>query len=244
MQDELGRAWVETFRSLNYSLTGDPFSGATTGGLTNPATVDPMTKERSYSAPAYYAPVRNRPNLHVMTGCQVERILFANQDEPKIARGVLFTLNGNKHTIQAQKEIILAAGDINSPKLLELSGIGDAGLLESMGIEVVIDNPNVGQNLQDHPNTGISFEVLDDVRTLDALNRQEPEAINEAMMAYQTTKSGPFSGAAINSFAFTPVVDFQVHDGQKLVQSILEKYPRQSTSPRHEIVQLRSFRSL
>ena len=233
MQDELGRARVETFQSLNYSLTGDPFSGATTGGFANPATVDPIIKERSYSAPAYYAPIKNRPNLHVITGCQVEKILFPTQDELKIARGILFTLNGKKYAIQAQKEIILAAGAINSPKLLELSGIGDPGLLRSMGIDVVIENPNVGQNLQDHPSTGISFEVLDHVKTLDALNRQEPDAINEAMRAYQATKSGPFSGAALNSFAFMPVVDFQIHEG--LVQSILGKYPQQSTGPGHEV---------
>lgn len=75
-------------------------------------------------------------------------------------------------TITPDKEIILAAGAFGTPGILELSGIGSREHLEPLGITVVVDNPNVGENLQDHPNTSMSFEVVDGVKTLDALSRQ------------------------------------------------------------------------
>lgn len=63
-------------------------------------------------------------------------------------------------------------------------------LLEKLRIPLVVENPNVGENLQDHPNTGVSFEVADGVKTKVCLSRQEPEAINEAMQDYINRKRG------------------------------------------------------
>ena len=205
----MGKAWNDTFQTLNYGLTGDPFSWGTTGGFANATTVDPATKERSYSASAYLLPVQTRPNLHLLTGSEVEQITFHRQSDLIVANGVVISKDGERQVFIPKREVILAAGTMNSPKILELSGIGSRDILESHGIHVVIENPNVGENLQDHPMTGISFEAKDDVETLDDLMRQDPKAIGAAMEAYQTKKSGPFSGASINSFAFMPVVQFQ-----------------------------------
>ena len=220
--DPLVKAWLDTFRTLNYSLTGDPFSGGHSGGFSNPVTVNPDTKERSYAASAYYAPIQSRSNLHLLTGSQVEKITFDDQAGPAIASGVIFTHDGIQQTVVARKEVILAAGVFNSPKILELSGVGGADLLQSHGIKVIIDIPNVGENLHDHLMTGISFEVKDDVETLDDLNRQKPEAVQAAMTAYQTSKTGLLSGGAVNSFAFMPVVDFQASNGKEKLQHILD----------------------
>lgn len=103
--------------------------------------------KRSYSASAYYKPVELRQNLHVLTNSHVEKILFDKRDPPK-AIGVQYSLEGALKEASAKKEVILAAGALQSPKILELSGVGEAELLQKHGINVVIDLPGVGQNLQ------------------------------------------------------------------------------------------------
>ena len=229
LENPLGKAWADTFQTLNYGLTDDPFSGGATGGFANATTVDPATKERSYSASAYFSPVQNRPNLRLLTGIEVEQITLDNKSGLAVANGVVVTKDGERQVFTPKREVILAAGTMNSPKILELSGIGNRDILKSHGIDVVIENPNVGENLQDHPMTGISFEAKDDVETLDGLIRQDPKAIGAAMEAYQINKSGPFSGASINSFAFMPVVQFQSSDGRLALNHLLEtQLPRQS----------------
>jgi choline dehydrogenase-like flavoprotein len=76
IEDLVARAWIETFQSLGYRMTKDPFSGDGFGGYTNAATIDPVTKTRSYATNAYYEPVGERPNLQVITGALVEKILL------------------------------------------------------------------------------------------------------------------------------------------------------------------------
>ena len=229
LENPLGKAWADTFQTLNYGLTDDPVSGEATGGFANATTVDPATKERSYSASAYFSPVQNRPNLRLLTGSEVEQITLDNKSGLAVANGVVVTVDGERQVFTPKREVILAAGTMNSPKILELSGIGNRDMLQSHGIDVVIENPNVGESLQDHPMTGISFEAKDDVETLDGLIRQDPKAIGAAMEAYQINKSGPFSGASINSFAFMPVVQFQSSDGRLALNHLLEtQLPRQS----------------
>lgn len=222
LENPLGKAWNDTFRTLGYGLEGDPFCGGTTGGFANLTTVDPATKERSYSASAYFSPAQNRPNLQLLTGSEVKRIILNNNSGLVVANGVVVTKDDTTQVFTPKREVILAAGTLNSPKILELSGIGNGDILQSYGIDIVIENPNVGENLQDHPMTGISFEVKDEVKTLDDLIRQDPKAIEAAMKAYQINKSGPFSGASINSFAFMPVAQFQSSDGRVALNHLLE----------------------
>ncbi|KAL8747760.1 MAG: hypothetical protein Q9190_000418 [Brigantiaea leucoxantha] len=231
MADSLSKAWVDTFRALNYGLSGDPFAGGSMGGFANPTTVNSATKERSYSASAYFAPVRDRANLHLVTNSHVKAINFEHEAGVAMASSIsLLTSEGASQELKARREIILAAGAFNSSKILELSGIGNPAILEPLGIDVVVYNPNVGENLQDHPMTGISFEVKPSVTTLDDLNRQDPAAISAAMQAYETAKTGPFSGGAINSFAFMPVVEFQSEAGQAELQRLLHTYPQATTN--------------
>ena len=211
-ENPLGKVWVDTFKALNYGITGDPFSGQAIGGYTNPVSIDPNTKTRSYSAVAYYLPAKDRPNLHLLTGALAEKIIFEKTATSIIATGVKFTKEREAYTARARKEVIVASGAINSPKLLELSGIGQRNLLESYGIEVIQDNAFVGENFQDHVMSGIGYEVKDGIQTLDELGRQNLEALQAAMTAYATSQSGPFSAGSVNSFAFMPMVDFEIQD--------------------------------
>lgn len=222
-QDPLAKAWVETFKTLKYEISGDPFSGQVTGGFCNAATIDPKTKERSYSASAYYAPVSDRSNLTVITEAYVEKINTEKSAHGISARGVQYTRQGEVYTVHAQKEVILAAGAFQSPQLLELSGIGHAALLESHAIPVQIDNRNVGENLQDHLMTGISIEVTEGTATMDIL-RQDPAASQAAMQAYMSSRTGPFTSGSVGAFAFMPIVEFLTLDGSATLKKLLDQY--------------------
>jgi choline dehydrogenase len=101
---------------------------------------------RCSSATAYLAPVRARPNLEVVTGALVRRIVLENGR----ACGVAYAHAGRELVARADAEVLLCAGAINSPQLLMLSGIGPAEALRAAGIDVELDQPNVGRHLQDH----------------------------------------------------------------------------------------------
>lgn len=213
--------WPETFKNLNHTASGDPMSGNVTGGLTTPASVDPKTKERSYAASGYYAPASSRPNLHLMTETMVEKITLQRAREGLVATGVQFSCQGKRQTLAARKEVILAAGVIQTPQLLELSGIGSSELLPSLGIEVKVSNPYVGENLQDHPLTGLSLEVNDGIPTTDMI--RDPAVVQAAMEAYQTAKAGPLT-ASFNSLAFMPLIDAIPGQSKAELGQLLDNY--------------------
>ncbi|MCJ1387803.1 hypothetical protein MMC18_000646 [Xylographa bjoerkii] len=222
LQDPIGKAWLST----------DPFSGDALGGFNNPITVDPISKTRSSSTTAYYTPVKGRKNLEVLTEAAVERIILElkrdigtddSNGEQFVAKGVEFVHQGERRTIKTRKEIILAAGALQSPKLLELSGIGSTKLLRSHNIPMIIDNPSVGENLQDHLFAAIYFEVNDDVVTKDDLLRQVPEVVQKAMVEYQTSRTGPLCVGGVTSFAIMPLVEFLSENGQKTQRELLDR---------------------
>lgn len=206
--DPLPTAWVDTLSRLGWPASGDHFSGDFVGGYINAMSIEPDSRTRSDAVTAYYAPAKARPNLHVVTGTVAQKIIFDTSNKVPKAVGVLVQKGGKITMVEATKEVILAAGTVGTPKLLELSGVGDQSLLESFGIPVVVHNPNVGENLQDHPNVGVSFEVGEGIKTMDGLSRQEPEAIGAAMQEYMTTKKGPFALGGNYAGSLIPVPDF------------------------------------
>ena len=102
-------------------------------------------------ADGYLKPARRRPNLTVVTGCRVTRVLH----ERGVAVGVAYLAGGEEEEAQAGREVILAAGAVNTPQLLLLSGIGPREELERHGIDVAHHLPGVGRNLLDHLANGI-----------------------------------------------------------------------------------------
>ena len=108
---------------------------------------------RCSAADAFLKPAMKRSNLRVETGCLVHRIEFANRK----AVAVSYELNGRMVRAPAAREIILCAGAIGSPQILMLSGVGPAQALAPFGIQVVADLPGVGENLQDHLASGVTF---------------------------------------------------------------------------------------
>ena len=119
---------------------------------------------RNSAARAFLRPAMKRKNLAVIANAQVTRVVMAG----KRAIGVEYIRNGKSEIAQATREVILSGGAVNSPQLLQLSGIGPAEVLKSQGIEVLVSNPNVGRHLQDH--LGINYTFRMNVPTLnDAL---------------------------------------------------------------------------
>jgi choline dehydrogenase-like flavoprotein len=110
---------------------------------------------REDAATAFLRPVMNRPNLRVVTGFLAGRVLF----EGTRAVGVAGTLNGQPQEYRCSSEVILAGGTLQSPQLLQLSGIGPAQQLSDLGIPVVSDLPGVGQNLREHRMMMVQFRL-------------------------------------------------------------------------------------
>ncbi|MCZ4280872.1 GMC family oxidoreductase N-terminal domain-containing protein [Kiloniella laminariae] len=115
---------------------------------------------RCSSADAFLRPALKRQNVQLITGATVSRVLF----EGKRATGVTYRKNGRLCRVLAQKEVILSGGSINTPKILQLSGIGPGALLQQHGINIVHEKSAVGRNLQDH--LGINYYYKSRVPTL------------------------------------------------------------------------------
>ena len=144
MANPLYRAFIEAGREAGYLETAD-YNGYQQEGF-GPMHMTVRNGVRASAANAYLKPVRGRDNLTVVTGAMTERIVL----EGKRAVGVAYERDGVARTVLAAREVILAAGSIGSPQLLQLSGIGPGAVLRAAGVEVAHDLPGVGENLQDH----------------------------------------------------------------------------------------------
>ncbi|KAI0973111.1 hypothetical protein F4678DRAFT_459964 [Xylaria arbuscula] len=166
------KVWADTFRATGHYMTKDPFVGSSVGSFTALGSVDPATGERSHSAAVYYHPIKTRENLYVITNAMVEKVLLRHNRLDQVtakATGVLYRYRDEIKEVTSEKEVILAAGSLQSPKLLELSGISHADLLRKHGIDPIIDLPGGRENLFDHIMCSISFAVVDELDTLDAI---------------------------------------------------------------------------
>ncbi|MCH8883910.1 MAG: GMC family oxidoreductase N-terminal domain-containing protein, partial [SAR324 cluster bacterium] len=150
------------------------------------------------AARAFLKPVRNRPNLTVLTGAQVKRVPI----EQGRATGIEFLRRNRLQRVSAKVEVILAAGSIGSPQLLQLSGVGPRELLSSLGIPVVHPLEGVGGNLQDHLQLRMAFRV----KNIKTLNERSQSLFNKALMGleYALFRKGPLTMAPSQMGAFAP----------------------------------------
>jgi choline dehydrogenase len=151
---------------------------------------------RQSAAIAFLDPVRSRANLHVMTGVTVDRVLF----EGRRASGVACRMaDGARRDFAAHGEVILSAGTIISPKLLQLSGIGPAALLRQHGIEVVQDSPDVGRRILEHLGLMLTYRLIGDK----GINhRLYGFGLAKSVAQYLAFKSGPLANGAMEVGAF------------------------------------------
>ncbi len=164
---------------------------------------------RFSSADAFLRPVAGRPNLEIRTRATVLEVVL----EGDRAIGVRVGARGNRsELLRAEREVILCAGAIGSPQLLQLSGIGAADELRDVGVTVRHDLPGVGRNLQDHPFVTVLWEVSDQ-NTLYGADKPKPLA------EWVLRRSGPLSSTVAEVVAFhrtrpgLPAADIQFHMG-------------------------------
>jgi choline dehydrogenase len=151
---------------------------------------------------AFLRPIRNRKNLTVWTESHVERLVF----EPTASGatrcvGAIVRRGGDSVTVRTRREVILSAGAIGSPQILQLSGVGPAALLKSHGIDVIKDMPNVGENLQDH----LQIRAVYKIEGAKTMNTLANSLIGKAKIGleYALTRSGPMSMSPSQLGAFT-----------------------------------------
>lgn len=194
-----GPLTVTNIEGVVHPLCGNYLAGGVEAGLSRNLDFNGATQEgvgiyqittrdgfRCSTATAYLAPARRRSNLRVIKAAHATRVLF----EGKRAVGVEYRQGGVVRQVRARREVILSAGAVNTPQLLQLSGVGDPALLKRHGIDVVHAAPSVGRNLQDH----IGF---------DHLYRSRQPTLNDVLrpwwgrlrvgLRYVLTRSGPLS---------------------------------------------------
>jgi choline dehydrogenase-like flavoprotein len=202
--------FIDAGREAGYRITDD-FNGADQEGI-GPYQVTHKNGERYSAAKAYLTPNLARPNLTVFTDAHTTRILF----EGRRATGVEFRRDGRLEQIGANHEVLMAAGALQTPQILMLSGVGPGDALAKMGIGVIHDLPGVGRNLHDH---------LDAVQVVNAPTLKETFGVSfggiarvlKAIPEWRSRRSGMLttnfaeSGGFIKSQASEPIPDLQLH---------------------------------
>jgi choline dehydrogenase-like flavoprotein len=204
-------AWVDA--GVEFGLPRNPdFNAETTLGVGS-YQLGIGRHWRSSSASAFLQPVADRPNLTIVTGAQVSKVVFKGS----AASGVEWVRAGKIAMASAEREVILSAGALQSPQILQLSGIGPAGLLQDLGIPVIADAPEVGRNLQDHYQARLIVRLKEKI----SLNDQVRNPVELAKMGLQwmlngsgplTVGAGQVGGAACTEHAVggRPDVQFNV----------------------------------
>ena len=147
-------AIIEAAGHVGIQPTGD-YNGASQDGIgMTQATI--RNGRRMSTAHCYLDPAKSRANLHIETGALAECLIL----EGKRCVGVRYLVNGVAHEARAGREVIVSAGSINSPQLLELSGIGQPERLKDLGIDVRHGSPGVGENLRDHYAPRMKWDVV------------------------------------------------------------------------------------
>jgi choline dehydrogenase len=202
--NKISRAWVEAAMQAGLPRNDD-FNGAEQDGV-GMYQVTQRGGLRASAAAAYLHPATTRSNLTVLTHMHVRRVLF----EGTRAVGVEVAQLGQVQELRAEREVILCGGAYNSPQLLMLSGIGPAEHLTLREIEVLLDQPAVGENLSDHAAT---YAVWGTAEPESLLLAREPAALEEFM----ATQTGPFASNLAESGGFArveagaPAPDVQFH---------------------------------
>lgn len=178
IEDSILQAFADK-TDLPFPPAADPMQGSHLGFFESLHTVDRTQAgkvSRSYATTGYLVPILQRKNLKILTEATVSKIHLerdGSTDQSVSAKGISFEHKGVVYKALANREVILCCSSIQSPRLLELSGVGNPEVLSAAGIDCVVNLPGVGENLQEHPLTSIIYELEpgkdNDNITLDSL---------------------------------------------------------------------------
>ena len=152
------------------------------------------------TAKAFLRTAARRPNLTIMTGCHVEKLIIGKGEGGPVCKGVVFTGGGRKFTADAKRETLLAAGAVGTPQILQLSGIGPGEVLRQAGVEPVAERSGVGANLQDHLQLRMVFRIQG-AKTLNVMSNNWLGKMRIGL-EYALLQSGPMSMAPSQLGAF------------------------------------------
>ncbi|TCD63183.1 hypothetical protein EIP91_005880 [Steccherinum ochraceum] len=201
------KLYLDTLEKLGAKLVKDPYGGDITGRFIGSSHVDPAKGfTRSDSATAFYTPNKDKPNFKVLLNATAGPLVLENPEEggDVVATGIEFIHGGQTYVVHARKEIVLSAGTIRSPQILELSGIGRPDILEKIGVPVKVALPGVGENVQDHIFGGVSMQLDPSVphETFDKFRNPE-FAAEQAKLQEQGQRNRHQFG--ITSFGYIPL---------------------------------------
>jgi choline dehydrogenase len=211
-ENPLYNAFIEAGVQAGYARTED-MNGYRQEGF-GPMDMTVHKGRRWSTAMAYLRPALQRDNLRLMTGVLTTRILFEGSREMPQAVGVEAVVDGQLTQLRARREVILCGGAINSPQLLQLSGIGDPALLDPLGIAVVAARKGVGENLQDHLETYVQYACKEPITLYSATNPLVKGTIGLEWLLFQTGLGATNhfeSGGFIRSEAGVRHPDLQYH---------------------------------
>jgi len=194
----LCKNFISAAKEIGFSFNKD-MNGASQEGVGN-YQITTHNGQRISTSKAYLRPVMSRKNLTVIMNAHVTRILF----EGKRASGVEYKKSGNLNQVNAKREVVLSSGAVNSPQLLQLSGVGPESVLKEANVSVVHHSPAVGKNLQDH--LGVSYFYKSKVRTLNDQLRPWWGKLLQGMR-YILTRTGPLSLSINQSGGFVRTRD-------------------------------------
>ena len=164
MKNPLYRAFINAGQEAGYPLTKD-YNGFQQEGF-GPMHMTVRRGERCSTSLAYIQPAKSRQNLTIRTGAYVTKIIITNNK----ATGLHYIIDGETKTLEATEEIILSAGSIGSPTLLQRSGIGPGKILQDAGVPIIHDLPGVGANLQDHLEVYFQYRCIQPITLNSKLN--------------------------------------------------------------------------
>ncbi|KXN82933.1 Glucose oxidase [Leucoagaricus sp. SymC.cos] len=153
----------QTFQNLGLPMAPAPMDGDPSGVVIGPVTIDPQTILRSFAANAYWEPNSAKANFNLLTGAVVQRLITTEIDGKLVVTGVEFSHKsggGETYTTMSSREVILSAGTLLTPQILELSGIGRPNVLQKVGISVKLALEGVGENVQDHVLCSIVYRMF------------------------------------------------------------------------------------
>ncbi|KAI1881318.1 hypothetical protein JX265_000144 [Neoarthrinium moseri] len=216
--------FLDGLQQLGMPFNEDPNQGYVTGASVIPSSMSADNQSRSDARTAYLDPANSRPNLHLLTQTTATRILhsdapFRNSSFIPTMKGtsiggVEFAENATaiRRVAVCRKEVILAAGAIFSPILLQISGFGPRDVLRNLGVDMVVDIPGVGRNLQDHPMVQILYNYTNPADLLTAEKIHHNDSLRDAALnEYAANRTGPFTSPMVDVVAF-PALKWLLND--------------------------------
>ncbi len=218
MRWEILDAFIEAAKAQGVPETSDYNTGSNEG--VGYFQVNQKRGVRWSAARGFLKPALNRPNLRLIKNAEATRLLF----EGRRAVGVEYVTPKGKAVVKGEAEVILAAGAVNTPKLLQLSGIGPAEALREFDLPVIADLPGVGANLQDH----LQLRTIYKVHGVKTMNVEYQSLVKRGLMAaqYALFRTGPLTMAPSQLGCFTRTSpDFETPNVQFHIQPLsLEKF--------------------